>query len=237
MSQNKREKGSLLDMRCMANQDGLGVRAFSDARNKKTFRIKKWLSPCKDDKIRKYKEYWDQRFWEKIGLRPDEQKQMKNFWPKGGPHWDALAMTEDGELLLIEAKAHISEFTKTSCKATSQASREKITEVLKIVAEEYGASFNDAWMNQYYQTANRLAHLWKLRSIPSFKDKVRLVYVFFLNDPIDKENAKREEWMAKFRDAEIKTLGVEKHRDWISTVFAYVKANSLYDANRRIEID
>src|SRR5689334_16161238 len=50
----------------------------------------KWVSPLQD---KQYQEYWDGGFLDVLGLgafRP----QLAGFWPKGGPHWDALAKLE-----------------------------------------------------------------------------------------------------------------------------------------------
>ena len=45
-----------------------------------------WVSPLKKDK---YREYWDSRFLKELGLDKIPYK-LKEFWPRGGAHWDAL---------------------------------------------------------------------------------------------------------------------------------------------------
>jgi len=46
-----------------------------------------WVSPLQEEK---YQEYWDGAFLNALGLGAFS-KQLADFWPKGGPHWDALA--------------------------------------------------------------------------------------------------------------------------------------------------
>ena len=71
--------------------------------------IKEWLSPIQPY----YKEFWDNNFLSRLPLSDTQRQIMLEFWPKGGPHWDGLAIAQDGEILLIEAKAYIAEFTHT----------------------------------------------------------------------------------------------------------------------------
>ena len=68
-----------------------------------------WVSPLSYDG---YKEYQDNAFLEKLGLKDDRyHSKLKEFWPKGGPVWDALGKSDDPEIFfLVEAKANIPEF-------------------------------------------------------------------------------------------------------------------------------
>jgi hypothetical protein len=52
------------------------------------------------------------------------------FWPIGGPQWDALGRSSSGKLFLVEAKSHISELISTS-KAENKKSRERIQKSLE----------------------------------------------------------------------------------------------------------
>ena len=65
----------------------------------------RWLSPRLDDA---YAEYRDGSFLELLGAG-DLVPALADFWPQRGPQWDALGRTPDGDLLLVEAKAHIRE--------------------------------------------------------------------------------------------------------------------------------
>src|SRR5262249_17268942 len=64
-----------------------------------------WLSPIQEDG---YAEYYDESFLERLALK-DLSVALKCFWPAGGPRWDGLARTEQGKVLLVEAKAYIEE--------------------------------------------------------------------------------------------------------------------------------
>ena len=37
------------------------------------------------------------------------QRSLSSFWPRRGPQWDGLARTGRGDLLLVEAKAHVAD--------------------------------------------------------------------------------------------------------------------------------
>ena len=61
-----------------------------------------WISPLAPA----YTEYQDQQFVDQLRITLPAVP-LKDFWPKGGPVWDALARTPKGRVFLIEAKAHI----------------------------------------------------------------------------------------------------------------------------------
>ena len=81
-----------------------------------------WLSPLRKDE---FAEYRDAAFLDRLSLThlTDE---LANFWPARGPQWDALARTSAGQVLLIEAKAHIGEF----CSPASVASNPSLTRIM-----------------------------------------------------------------------------------------------------------
>jgi hypothetical protein len=64
-----------------------------------------WRSPVASER---YCEYWDRSFLDAVG-QGDHWPALNRFWPRGGPHWDALAVVarEDhpAGVPLIEAKA------------------------------------------------------------------------------------------------------------------------------------
>ena len=71
-----------------------------------------WLSPLESDD---FAEYRDNAFLRRLGL--DELRpELAKFWPQRGPQWDGLARSENGHVLLVEAKAHVGEF----CSGPSQ---------------------------------------------------------------------------------------------------------------------
>ena len=133
-----------------------------------------WVSPLADDK---FKEPRDAEFLERLGVNLDCVP-LNKFWPRRGPQWDALGRTDGGQVILVEAKAHIDELL-SSCGATNARSLSLIHESLESVKSYVGARSSDSWMELFYQYGNRLAHLYLLRTlngIPAF-----LVNLYFLN--------------------------------------------------------
>jgi hypothetical protein len=117
-----------------------------------------WRSPRADDD---FAEYRDDSFLERVGLS-HLSAQLRDFWPRSGPQWDALGMSSRGDVLLVEAKAHVREFCSDATGA-SEKSRSKIEAALATVAQALKAEPRGAWTTTFYQYANRLAHLWLLR--------------------------------------------------------------------------
>jgi hypothetical protein len=112
---------------------------------------------------------------------PRVQEKWREFWPQGtGIHsWDAVGRVgADRELLLVEAKAHLSE-VRSDCKATSTASRAIIRNALEWTKQYLDNDSRSDWMSTYYQHANRLAALAFLHSqgVPA-----RLLSIFFVGD-------------------------------------------------------
>src|ERR1700739_3104616 len=64
-----------------------------------------WRSPVVDDH---FAEYRDAGFLRLLKLERLEDA-LADFWPERGPQWDGLACTGDGDVLLVEAKAHVPE--------------------------------------------------------------------------------------------------------------------------------
>ena len=125
----------------------------------------------------------DSTFWTAI-QRPDLEKAAAEWWPRRGPSWDAIAAATwhrgDPTVLLVEAKAHIGEFTLGQFGGTSPKSIEMITDALNHTREALGATKAvDAWLGSHYQLANRLAwtHWLRERDIDA-----RYVYLLFGDD-------------------------------------------------------
>ena len=141
----------------------------------------KWVSPLASDN---YAEYQDRQFLKAIGF-PKLSHKLAEFWPLGGPVWDALATVEGKSgsrgVILLEAKSHILELANPSyaCKATGK-SLEKIKSSLTTVKRELKVKRNIDWLGEYYQYANRLAHLYFLTivgQVPTW-----MVFLYFVGD-------------------------------------------------------
>jgi hypothetical protein len=112
--QNSDGHGSLKDIQVLVNRnqiliDTLIKAEFSELANEDIF----WTSPLENDD---YAEYCDNDFLVKAGLDPNDILLYK-FWPTGGPHWDALAYSTGGKIILVEAKANIPEIVSPATKA------------------------------------------------------------------------------------------------------------------------
>jgi hypothetical protein len=153
-----------------------------------------WVSPLKSDE---FAEYRDDGFLKRL-RREDLCGTLKEFWPARGPQWDALGLSDKGDLLLIEAKAHIEEMCSSGT-AAGATSRERIAAQLDKVALELGArAGRAAWTEFFYQLANRLAHLAFLRShdAPAY-----LVLVNFVGDGEMEGPTTPDAWRAAYQVA------------------------------------
>jgi len=177
----------------------------------RTWRNPIWVSPLSADNNR---EYWDYDFLKSInqaGLR----KKLREFWPGGGPHWDALATVErkNGErgVILVEAKANTPELggPNYACGAEN-TSRNKIENSLLIVKKALGVEPDTDWLGDYYQHANRLAHLYFLHitcKVPTW-----LVYICFIGKGKTIVPSTEKDWVASLANVQA-ALGMPKsHR-------------------------
>jgi hypothetical protein len=128
----------------------------------------------------KFNEYQDAEFLERLNLSQHSER-LKQFWPKGGPCWDALGVVEGVDphgFVLVEAKSRVSEM-ESACKAEGR-SRKMIDEALAETASGLGARENSCWTGHYYQAANRYAHLHFLRNV--VRTPAWLVNIYFVGD-------------------------------------------------------
>jgi len=151
-----------------------------------------WKSPLIDDD---FAEYRDGAFLDRIG-HSNLRGKLSCYWPSGGPQWDALATTTSGNVLLVEAKAHIGEICSSGSKS-SGPSRLKIENALAATASYMGAKNPKApWIETFYQLANRFAHLYFLREN---KVKASLILVNFILDEEMEGPQSPAEWRAAYK--------------------------------------
>jgi hypothetical protein len=118
-----------------------------------------WWSPLRRDD---FAEYSDADFLKLVGLEKWSGA-LAEYWPRRGPQWDALGVSDQGDILLVEAKAHLAEMCSSATQA-SPASRNRIQSALSETALAFKAEPRAPWTDVFYQLANRLAHLHFLRS-------------------------------------------------------------------------
>jgi hypothetical protein len=164
-------KGSLKWMQSLVATGGIDI-AFVEELHLQPGVTIDWRSPLASDD---FAEYRDESFLRLIGhesLAPH----LRRFWPQQGPQWDGLAVSSDGKVILVEAKAHVGELV-SSCTA-GQDSLELINQSLQEAKVHYGAHPAADWTTGFYQYANRLAHLKFL--LDNGVD-AHLVFIYFLN--------------------------------------------------------
>jgi len=220
-------KGSQLHLQNLVNDypEYLNCLILSNSPSLRTYAAKhpKWVSPLASDD---YTEYQDKPFLEAIGF-PKLSHKLADFWPPGGPVWDSLATVEGKSssrgVILLEAKSHILELPNPSyaCKATGK-SLEKIKSSLATVKRELKVKHNIDWLGEYYQYANRLAHLYFLTivgQVPTW-----MVFLYFVGDVEQNGPSNVVEWTASIDQIHDK-LGLPEYHlleETIINVFAPV---------------
>lgn len=165
-----------------------------------------WFSPRADDNP-PYCEYRDDACFTKLGIKLT-QRPRNSFWPNRGPVWDALGRSTSGELLLVEAKAHIAELVSPSSRAGKSAASQ-IAKSLEEARKALAPKASISWSETFYQYANRLAHLYLVRELNNHP--AHLVFIYFLNADDVGGPATTEEWMGAIKVVET-YLGIGTHR-------------------------
>lgn len=174
----------------------------------------KWVSPLSSDL---FKEYRDMEALRQLGIQSLNRRKLSDFWPNRGPVWDALAMTVSGELIFVEAKAHIAEVKSPGTKAKPEAI-ELIQNSLAEARRFYAPKATADWSGTFYQYANRLAHHYlfrKLNQLPS-----HLVFLYFLNASDVKGPSSELVWQGATQLLHaVLGLALEKMPDGVHEVF------------------
>lgn len=172
--------------------------------------VLEWISPLENER---FAELGDERLLERMG-RPDLDGKLKEYWPPRGPHWDAVAVarSKDGTWLgpvLIEAKSYPEEM-RSSCAAKDgrELIERRLRETREWLREKTGGPSEDhaeAWVDRYYQAANRLAFLRFFNEV--IGERGWLVNVLVVADP-DVATSEAE-WQAALAEFS-RELGVEE---------------------------
>jgi hypothetical protein len=121
--------------------------------------------------------------WAAVGL-PSPSPQEADWWPVGGPVWDAVARVEGPDEqcggVFIEAKGRRSELRGPGTRAQDER-RDKIKTALFDVQASIGVGPPPAdWLGRSFQPANRLAYLWFSRVKNDPAAPVWLISMYFL---------------------------------------------------------
>lgn len=174
----------------------------------------RWLSPRADDD---YAEYSDAAALERAGLGELARRPLKAFWPARGPVWDAIARTDAGDVILVEAKAHIPEMVSPATGARG-ASLALIERSLRETKKALGSTSPNAWTGTFYQYANRLAFLYLLRDLNRLP--VHLAFLYFTHAPDIAGAPGEAEWRGAITVVH-SYLGLGRHRlsPYVADVF------------------
>ncbi|MDP2956425.1 MAG: hypothetical protein Q8N53_08380 [Longimicrobiales bacterium] len=186
-----------------------------------------WKSPLRGDG---WAEYSDGDFLDLLGISLPNRS-LNAFWPKRGPQWDALGKSSNGQVVLVEAKAHVAEIISPPS-AAAETSFKRIKTSLAEVAKSLGTESSCDWTGTFYQYSNRLAHLYLLRelnNVPAW-----LVFVCFTNDRIMKGPATAGEWRAATEVLK-GALGLQRHRLSRYILEVYPDARPAYGDAERLE--
>lgn len=218
VKQNGNGHGSLKDVQLLINQHQSLINSniqshFKELKSEQII----WKSPLSNDD---YAEYSDNDFIKKIGLDINEID-LKSFWPRRGPQWDALAVTSSGKVIIVEAKANIPEIISPATDAKGK-SKEKIDNALKETQIYLGIKNNIDWAGKFYQYTNRIAHLYFLRIVK--KKKVFLINIYFTGDKSVKGPTTQKEWEAAIQVVNL-YLGTSNHKlkKYMADIFIDVK--------------
>lgn len=176
-----------------------------------------WLSPIASDE---YAEYGDEAFLRLLGINLTKRK-LKEFWPNRGPQWDALGISDKGQVILLEAKANIPEIVSPGTVASAE-SRILIEKSLAETKAFMGIDQSISWSGKLYQYANRLAHLYLLRHLNAIP--AHLVFMYFLGDKDVKGPDSVEEWKAAISVAK-SVLGIAERNQlgkYIAEIYLHV---------------
>jgi len=132
-----------------------------------------WISPRRRTG---FKEFRDMEALRQLGIRELPRRALGDFWPQRGPVWDALGKTTEGQLLFVEAKAHIAEAASPGTKAGDD-SLAMIEAACAEARRHYAPRAKADWTGTFYQYANRLAHHYLLRHVNRMPS--HLVFVYF----------------------------------------------------------
>jgi hypothetical protein len=192
MKQDEKNYGSQYWLRVAVNDDkeliNREIRAAVALANNDEI---EWISPLSPA----YTEYQDQQFVDKLQITLPVVP-LKDFWPKGGPVWDALARTskdriEPPTVFLIEAKAHIAELDSSESGAYPK-SLQQIAKSLNATRTFLKANPSVDWTRTFYQYTNRLAYLYLLRELNQID--AYLLNIYFVNEARLKGPSTIEEW-------------------------------------------
>ena len=188
-----------------------------------------WRAPLRETR---YAEPKDDSFWPAID-RPDLREECGEWWPRGGPQWDAVALgradDRDPTVVLVEAKANVAELSGGDMSATDPRSVALIDAALRATIERLGATADlSRWKSSYYQLANRLAWTVWLRQ---HDVDALFAHVLFEGDSSNISDSADE--LQSAVDAAHLWLGLADMPEWAATI-VLPAAPEAFESPRRL---
>lgn len=145
----------------------------------------KWFSPLSIENFKEYKliDFFNMHDEFNIqNLNITELSKIKS-------QWDAIGISPDGTLILVEAKAHLDEMEDNEDNINKRKASRDFPIISRLISSTMG---NDPiWVEKYYQLANRYTYLDNLNNAGI---KTKLVYIYFVND-VSYVKTSRDEWI------------------------------------------
>lgn len=182
-----------------------------------------WCSPIG---LTHFAEFRDEAAFRMLGIGEFPIRDLTDFWPRRGPVWDGLAVTNRERFILVEAKAHVAEVLSPPSKAGPK-SRAIIAAALEEARLFYAPRSNKIWSEHFYQYVNRLAHQYFVAHVNDLPS--RLVFLDFYNARDMKGPSSAAEWVgvAKLIHA---FLGLPESLERFGVYHAFVNVAELENA-------
>jgi hypothetical protein len=182
-----------------------------------------WCSPRAETQ---FVEYRDEEAFRALGIAEFPVRPLSDFWPRRGPVWDGLAVTDRESCILLEAKAHVAEVLSPPSKAGPQ-SRAIIEAALDEARSFYAPRSSKAWFEHFYQYANRLAHQYFVAHVNCLPSK--LVFLDFYNARDMSGPTSEAEWVGVTKLIHA-FLGLPESLERFGVFHAYVDVAQLESA-------
>lgn len=182
-----------------------------------------WRSPIG---LTHFAEYRDEAAFRMLGIGEFPIRDLMDFWPRRGPVWDGLAVTNQGRFILVEAKAHVAEVVSPPSKAGAK-SKAIIDAALEEARLFYAPRSSKVWSEHFYQYVNRLAHHYFIAHVNGLDS--HLVFLDFYNAKEMKGPCSAAEWLgvAKLIHA---FLGLPESLERFGVYHAFVNVTELEHA-------
>ena len=182
-----------------------------------------WSSPLASTQ---FAEYRDEEAFRALGIAEFPVRALADFWPRRGPVWDGLAVTDREKFLLVEAKAQVAEVLSPPSKAGPK-SKAVIAAALEEARMFYAPRASKVWSEHFYQYVNRLAHQYFVAHVNCLPS--RLVFLDFYNAREMNGPTSAAEWLGVTKMIHA-FLGLPESLERFGVFHAYINVAELESA-------